>query len=101
MVMKNGDCSFEGCRSRKKGTVLEFCCGIEDYGTVSRLPNEGRRGSNNEPTLHDMVAESKILSRILLTPKAFYYISLVASPDYISGAYGFDAVLNSPRSSNF
>jgi hypothetical protein len=58
MVMKNGDCSFEGGCGGKKGTVPELCCGIEDYRTVSRLASERRRGSHNEPALHDMVAES-------------------------------------------
>lgn len=59
MVMKNGDGSFESGCGGKEGTVLELCSGIEDYGTVSRLASERRRGSHNEPDLHDMMAESR------------------------------------------
>ena len=59
MVMKNGDCSFEGGCGGKKATVLELCCGIEDYGTLSRLATERRHRRNNESVLLDMVAKSR------------------------------------------
>jgi len=45
MVMKNSDGSFEGGCRGKKGAVLELCCSIEDYDTVSRLARRAARES--------------------------------------------------------